>query len=234
MSDFLAKKLAFAGRGPMDVSENEVEFWDHTSEHNRDVYRKMAGAAIETLTPLREVSAVTSPILNVSDEAAHPVKEINCTCRCCGDDTTVTYDGKKTVKLCDTCASEILISRRPMNDEEQQAHIGLIVAQRLANRTANEAGWYANGERNFGEVVALMHSELSEALEADRKSMNDDKLTHRDGRAVEFADTILRIGDTAEDLTLNVASAFIEKNRFNLLRHDHTATARAATNGKKY
>lgn len=37
------------------------------------------------------------------------------------------------------------------------------------NKTAHDKGWYDRGIRNFGEVVALMHSELSEALEAWRE-----------------------------------------------------------------
>jgi hypothetical protein len=126
-----------------------------------------------------------------------------------------------------------------MTDEEVNTYHGLASAQALAHKTATEAGWYADpatGEpikRNFGEVVALMHSELSEALEADRKGLMDDKLPHRDGREVEFADCIIRILDTAAALGLDVAGAVIEKNRFNRQRADHKLEARAA-GGKKY
>lgn len=79
-------------------------------------------------------------------------------------------------------------------EEELRAHSGIIAAQELAHRTATNAGWYTDPatdlpvERNFGEVVALMHSELSEALEHHRKSTMDDKLPHRSGVEVEFAD----------------------------------------------
>lgn len=38
----------------------------------------------------------------------------------------------------------------------------------LAYNTAKEKGFWED-ERNFAECIALMHSELSEALEADRK-----------------------------------------------------------------
>jgi len=123
---------------------------------------------------------------------------------------------------------------------EKAAHFGVFSLQHLAHKTACDAGWYtdpATGEpitRNFGEVVALMHSELSEALEADRKGLMDDKLPHRDGREVEFADLIIRVLDTAAALGLDVAGALIEKNRFNAQRADHKLSARQSENGKKY
>jgi len=130
-----------------------------------------------------------------------------------------------------------------MNDcltvKEQMALDGLNAAMDLAHKTATDAGWYkdpATGkviDRNFGEVVSLMHSELSEALEADRKGLKDDKLPHRDGREVEFADCIIRIFDTARALGLDVAGAVIEKNRFNQQRADHKLANRAA-GGKRY
>ena len=127
-----------------------------------------------------------------------------------------------------------------MSQNELYAYDGLRAAQALAHKTATDAGWYrdpATGEpvkRNFGEVVALMHSELSEALEADRKGLKDDKLPHRDGREVEFADCIIRILDTAAALGLDVAGALIEKNRINQTRKDHKLEDRAKANGKKY
>jgi len=126
-----------------------------------------------------------------------------------------------------------------MTKEERDAYEGLVAAMKLAHATAADAGWYKDPktgrdiERNFGEVVALMHSELSEALEADRKGLKDDKLPHRDDREVEFADCIIRILDTSAALGLDVAGALIEKNRFNGSRSDHQLAHRAA-GGKKY
>jgi len=142
---------------------------------------------------------------------------------------------------CDTrnMESEMTIPEN-MSAVEHDAWAGLLEAQRLAHKTATDAGWYVDpktGEpvkRNFGEVVALMHSELSEALEADRKNLMDDKLPHRGGVEVEFADCIIRILDTAAALGLDVAGAVIEKNRFNRERADHKLENRISANGKKY
>jgi hypothetical protein len=48
-------------------------------------------------------------------------------------------------------------------------------------------------ERNFGELIALCHSELSEALEGHRKTLQDDKLPHRKMAEVELVDCMIRI-----------------------------------------
>lgn len=126
-----------------------------------------------------------------------------------------------------------------LSDNELRASEGINAAMDIAHATASNAGWYrdpATGKdiiRNFGEVVALMHSELSEALEAHRKNLMDDKLPHRPGIEVEFADCVIRIFDTARALGLDLAGAIIEKNRFNQTRADHSLAARAA-GGKRY
>jgi NTP pyrophosphatase (non-canonical NTP hydrolase) len=117
---------------------------------------------------------------------------------------------------------------------------GLRTAQKMVHHTSQRAGWYndpatgAQIKRNFGEVVALMHSELSEALEADRKNLMDEKLPNRSGVEVEFADCIIRILDTAEALGLDIAGALVEKNHYNMHREDHKLENRAKNNGKKY
>lgn len=49
--------------------------------------------------------------------------------------------------------------------------------------------------RSFAQHIALVHSEVSEALEADRKDLNDDKLTEYLGRDVELADVAIRVLD---------------------------------------
>jgi len=70
------------------------------------------------------------------------------------------------------------------------------VAQEV-NHIAIDKGWW-EGERNEGELIALMHSELSEALEAIRKgNPPDDKIPEFTGVEAELADVIIRIMDFA-------------------------------------
>lgn len=89
-------------------------------------------------------------------------------------------------------------------------------------------------QRNVGEMLCLIHSELSEAMEGHRKNLMDDKLPHRPMIEVELADALIRILDLAHGLTLDLGGAFVDKMAYNATRHDHTREARLAANGKKY
>lgn len=89
-------------------------------------------------------------------------------------------------------------------------------------------------DRNKGELLMLMVSELAEGMEGERKSLMDDKLPHRPMIEVELADAVIRILDYAAGFGYDVAGAIVEKLEFNDSRPDHTYAARAAANGKKW
>lgn len=82
--------------------------------------------------------------------------------------------------------------------------------------------------------IALIHSEVSEALEGYRSDKMDDKLPHRLMIEVELADTMIRIGDLAECLKLDLSGAIVEKFQVNGVRPDHKIENRRKPGGKKF
>jgi hypothetical protein len=86
----------------------------------------------------------------------------------------------------------------------------------------------------FSNKLALIHSEVSEALEADRKNLMDDKLPHRPGREVELADAVIRILDLAGAYGFDLGGAIVEKLEYNSRRADHKKENREAVGGKTY
>lgn len=66
--------------------------------------------------------------------------------------------------------------------------------------------------------LALMHSELSEGLEADRKDLMDDKLPQYKGVHVEAVDALIRILDFLADEKVDIDAIVEAKNNFNQKR----------------
>lgn len=98
-------------------------------------------------------------------------------------------------------------------------------------KTAKEHGWW-DEPRTFGDIIALCHSELSEALEEYRngKPMNyvnvgaipsNIPLTFvpkPEGIAVEMADCIIRILDWAEHEGVDMQQILLDKMAYNETR----------------
>jgi len=79
------------------------------------------------------------------------------------------------------------------------------------HKVAKSKGWW-DSERNDGELIALMHSELSEALEALRNHQKKHDL------AEELADCCIRIFDYCGHRKIDLEKALNKKIEYNKTR----------------
>lgn len=103
----------------------------------------------------------------------------------------------------------------------------------------NETWWRdpATGERiqrNKGELLMLIVSEIAECMEGERKDLMDTHLPHRKMAEVELADVLIRIFDYAGAHGYDLDGAVQEKLDYNAKRADHKPAARLAQGGKKW
>lgn len=89
----------------------------------------------------------------------------------------------------------------------------------MSRAIAVEHGWWET-DRNVGEQVALMHSELSEALEEWRTGNPLPHVYYRadgkpEGFGVELADCVIRIMDTCMAYTIDLEEMIRIKTEFN-------------------
>jgi hypothetical protein len=89
-------------------------------------------------------------------------------------------------------------------------------------------------QRNKGELIALMHSELSEMLEGIRRNTDDEHLPQFRAEEVELVDLLIRAFDYAGAYGFDIDTIWREKLAYNAERADHKAEARAAQHGKKF
>jgi len=117
--------------------------------------------------------------------------------------------------------------------------LGLNECAKDCHEAAVKGGWWHDSEgikkeRNVGELLCLIHSEISEAMEGARKGLMDTHLKHKSMMEVELADAIIRIFDLAESKNFNLGQTIYEKLEYNRSRADHKIKNRLKEGGKKF
>ena len=99
--------------------------------------------------------------------------------------------------------------------------ISLRELQRIAHENAVQKGWHET-RRSDGEMICLMHSELSEALEELRNGKAPSEVYFKDqkpeGVPIELADVVIRIFDFCGLHNINLQSAIVTKMLYNQTR----------------
>lgn len=134
--------------------------------------------------------------------------------------------------------------RRMVEDDAMVSAFITALADRIHADNV-KVGWWTDlktgedlhGKRNVPEMLMLIVSEVSEAMEAHRKRLMDDKLPHRPGLRVELADAVIRILDlmgSEQNEEHPFGELFVEKRTYNAKRADHKPENRIKDGGKAF
>ena len=92
---------------------------------------------------------------------------------------------------------------------------------REVHENAKNHGWH-DEKRNFGELIALCHSELPEALEEYRNGRKENETYFIDekikGIPSELDDVIIRILDMCGLYEIDIEEILIAKHKYNISR----------------
>ncbi len=90
----------------------------------------------------------------------------------------------------------------------------LVTSPEVIHKLAVEKGWW-DTKREVPELLCLVHSEVSEALEAYRNNVPS---SSRNCLAEELADIVIRVFDMATFFKIDIIGAIARKHQYNKTR----------------
>lgn len=111
-----------------------------------------------------------------------------------------------------------------LQKHSESIQLGILALMIAAHANSRDKGFWPEESkyRNEAEMIALMHSELSELLECIRAPTPDVHCPSFPGKAIEVADLLIRAADYAFVFAPQLPEALIAKMEFNRTRpHKH-------------